>query len=120
LESKGFWDNLDQLIVDNSIVIDRFKGTVHPNFPGFIYQLDYGYIANTSSPDGHEIDVFSGSLSEKQVTGILCTLDLFKKDSEIKVLYACTMSEMQTLFEFFNQGPMKAVLLQKNTIAETV
>ncbi|MGM9988356.1 MAG: inorganic diphosphatase [Bacillaceae bacterium] len=38
-------------------VIDRPLGSMHPKYD-FIYSLNYGYIPNTISGDGEEIDVY--------------------------------------------------------------
>lgn len=38
-------------------VIDRKMGSTHPNH-GFIYPLNYGYIPNTVSGDGEELDCY--------------------------------------------------------------
>ena len=38
--------------------IDRPKNTAHPEYPDFIYPINYGYIENTVSGDGKEIDVY--------------------------------------------------------------
>lgn len=40
-----------------SIVIDRKLGTKHPKH-GFIYMLNYGYVPNTVSGDGEELDAY--------------------------------------------------------------
>ena len=84
-----FWNALDNLVANSEIIIDRPKGTVHPKYPNFIYKVDYGYLKDTSSMDGAGIDVWVGS-GEKQVDAIMCTVDLIKKDSEIKILIGCT------------------------------
>ena len=39
------------------VIIDRKLGTLHPKH-GFIYMLNYGYIPNTISGDGEELDVY--------------------------------------------------------------
>ena len=39
---EDFWKALDNLIDNSEIVIDRPKGTLHPKYPNFIYQVDYG------------------------------------------------------------------------------
>ena len=40
-----------------SIVIDRKLGTKHPKH-GFIYMVNYGYVPNTVSGDGEELDSY--------------------------------------------------------------
>ncbi len=50
--NSDFWNALDELVHYSEIVIDRPKGTPHPRYPDFIYQVDYGYLKDTSSMDG--------------------------------------------------------------------
>lgn len=40
-----------------TVKMDRPLGTVHPNH-GFIYEVNYGYIPNTVSGDGEELDAY--------------------------------------------------------------
>lgn len=47
----------DYLGSEVEVVIDRKLGTKHPKH-GFIYMLNYGYIPNTLSPDGEELDAY--------------------------------------------------------------
>jgi inorganic pyrophosphatase len=99
-----FWQGMTQLLITNSLVIDRRKGTTHPRYPQLIYPLDYGYLENTTSSDGGGIDVWLGSLStvmdKKTLTGILCTFDTLKRDAEIKLLIACTEEDIQVIRDF--------------------
>lgn len=107
-----FWEMLDTLINTSPIVIDRKKNTAHPKYPDMVYPLDYGYLKDTSSMDGEGIDIFLGSLQEKKVTAALCTVDILKRDSEIKILISCTEQEKQIALEFCNSNEcMKAVLI---------
>ena len=39
------------------VVMDRPLGTTHPKH-GFIYEVNYGYIPNTVSGDGEELDAY--------------------------------------------------------------
>lgn len=39
------------------VVIDRPLGTKHPKH-GFTYEVNYGYIPDTKSPDGEELDAY--------------------------------------------------------------
>ena len=48
---------LDYLGKNVSIVIDRKLGTKHPKH-GFIYMVNYGYVPNTISGDGEELDAY--------------------------------------------------------------
>ena len=76
---NGFWLNLDQLAATCAWRIDRPRGTPHPRYPSFVYPLDYGYLENTRSPDGNGIDLWVGSLPDKRVNAIVCTVDLVKQ-----------------------------------------
>lgn len=40
-----------------NIVIDRPKGSKHPKH-GFVYEVNYGYVPNTVSGDGEELDAY--------------------------------------------------------------
>lgn len=98
-----FWTALDTLLSQSEIIIDRPKGSVHPKFADIIYPLDYGYLQGTSSMDGDGIDVWLGSNMELGITGIVCSVDLLKRDSEIKILVGCTEAERQEVCAFHNQ-----------------
>lgn len=47
----------DYLKKDVVVKIDRQLGTKHPKH-GFMYMLNYGFIPNTISPDGEELDAY--------------------------------------------------------------
>jgi inorganic pyrophosphatase len=61
MSHDAFWEALDTLVSSSKLVIDRPKGTHHPRFPEIIYPVDYGYLENTTSMDGHGIDVWCGT-----------------------------------------------------------
>ena len=114
IHNKDFWQATDTLVSSGNIVIDRPKGSLHPRFSNITYAVDYGYIENTTSMDGVGIDVWLGSLSEKTVTAIICTVDLIKKDSEIKLLIGCTEEEMNIVYAFHNSSEfMKGILIRR-------
>ena len=109
--NDDFWKALDELVDTSEIVIDRPKGTAHPKYSNYIYRVDYGYLKNTSSMDGAEIDVWGGS-GDKRIDAIMCTVDLMKKDSEIKLLIGCTEEEKLMIYETHNDSQfMKGVLI---------
>jgi len=113
--ATGFWPALDRLVAESTICIDRPKGSAHPRFPEFVYPLDYGYLEDTRAGDGHGIDVWRGSQPGRSVTGIVCTLDLLKRDSEVKLLIGCTPDEADEIVATHNTGPQSAVLLRRET-----
>lgn len=111
---KDFWNVLEELIAANGIAIDRPRGSTHPRYPEVVYDLDYGYIRSTSAMDGAEIDVWCGELGGHRVVGVLCTIDLLKRDSETKVLFGCSDDEIGRILAFYNDGPyMRAVLIKR-------
>ncbi len=111
--SAGFWAGLDKLLADSAICIDRPAGTAHPRFPDFVYPLDYGYLEGTQAGDGNEIDLWRGTLGEEAITGIVCTVDMLKRDSEIKLLIGCTPEEAAIVCATHNTGPQSAILIDR-------
>lgn len=110
---REFWELIDKLINSSEIVIDRPKGSKQPRY-NYIYKFDYGYLKNTTSPDGGGIDVWLGSKKEKRCDSIICTIDLIKKDSEIKLLIACTELEKVKILNFHNESEfMKGIILHR-------
>ena len=109
-----FWRALDELVAACEIVIDRPRGSRHPRHPEIIYPLDYGYLANTTSPDGEGIDVWLGSGEDRTLRAALLSVDLEKRDSEIKLLLGLTAAETDAIYAFYNEYPgMKALLITR-------
>ncbi len=106
----SFWQRLDALVAGSRIVVDRPKGTTHPRYPEFIYPLDYGYLDGTQVIDGGGVDVWVGSLAERRVTAVVCTVDGVKRDTELKLLLGCTPEEAETILQTHN-GEYQAALL---------
>ncbi len=114
MDSKEFWELLEEVTASSELVIDRPKGSAHPHFPQLIYPQDYGYLKGSSSMDGEGIDVWLGSQKEKQLDAIICTVDKMKKDSEIKLLLGCTEAEKQEILRFHNNSQwMKGILIRR-------
>jgi inorganic pyrophosphatase len=105
------WDALEELVATSQLVIDRPKGATHPRYPEMRYPLDYGYLSDTTAMDGGGIDVWLGSLAERHVTGIVCTVDTLKRDSEIKVLVGCTLDEMRLIEQQHNGDYQRGLLV---------
>jgi inorganic pyrophosphatase len=112
-KDKAFWLALDKLVAESKLVIDRPKGTCHPKYPNFVYPLDYGYLEGTSSMDGGAIDVWRGT-DGAYIDAIVITVDLLKKDSEIKILIGCTEDEKQTVIYSHNSEYMKGILVRRS------
>lgn len=113
-EVQAFWQAIDALVASGTIVIDRPKGSAHPRYPETRYEVDYGYIDATASMDREGIDVFRGSLTEGKANAIICTVDLVKRDSEMKILIGCTEEEIEAVTRFCNRtASMKGLLIRR-------
>lgn len=91
--TSTFFERLDVLVRDSTIVIERPARTPHPRIPTVVYPVDYGSLDGTTSADGAGIDVFVGTESGRGVLGVALTADLAKKDVEVKVLLDCSDDE---------------------------
>ena len=104
-----FWQALDALLPASQLVIDRPRGFRHPRFTDFVYPLDYGYLEGTLSADGEGLDVWLGKaaegkpLSECRVRGVIASVDLDKRDAELKLLLDCTVEEMLAIEHIYNR-----------------
>lgn len=112
--SADFWLALEKLVTETNIVIDRPKGSHHPKYSDFIYPVAYGYLDGTTSADGGGIDVWHGE-NGNYVDAIICTIDLLKKDSEIKILIGCSNEEKQLIYAAHNDSEyMKGVMIRRD------
>ncbi len=111
--SGNFWLALDQLIAASEIIIDRPKGSAHPRCADFIYPADYGYLANTRVMDGGGLDVWVGSLPDRKLTAVICTVDLLKRDVELKLLLGCSADEQSIILELHNAYSQSGMLVER-------
>ena len=86
---------------------------MHPRIPEAIYPVAYGYLKGTTAGDGEGIDVWVGSVTPRTITGVVCTVDMGKRDAELKLLLGCTPAETSAIVSFLNQGTMAAILIPK-------
>lgn len=98
----------------SGLEIDRPRGSVHPRYPEVIYPLDYGHLLGTKGSDGDPVDIWVGSDPEQRLTGVLCTVDLHKKDVELKLLLGCTAKEIQILRRFHDGHQAAALLVERS------
>lgn len=108
-----FWEHLDQLLAASSVVIDRPRGRAHPRYPEMVYPLDYGYLQGTTTVDGGGIDVWVGAKGIQPPDAVVLTVDLLKKDAELKLMLGCTPDEKQIVLEFLNGASMHATLIER-------
>ena len=63
--------------------------------------------------DGGGIDVWVGS-GEQKVDAVMCIVDLWKRDSEIKILIGCTEAEKREVYRTHNESEnMKGILIRR-------
>ena len=108
---NDFWEALDHLVAVSSLAINRPKVSRHPRYPDIIYPVDYGYLEGTTTVDGGGLDVWAGTLPEKSLTSLVLTVDLLKRDVEIKLLLGCNAAEQEQILEFLNSDQMRAALI---------
>jgi inorganic pyrophosphatase len=111
--SDEFWTMLDRLVSSSQIVIDRPKGKPHPRYPDKIYPVDYGYLEGTTTVDGGGIDVWVGEGGAGRVQGVQCSVDMTKRDAEIKILMGCTEAELGIIDAFLNENSMRAIMVRR-------
>jgi inorganic pyrophosphatase len=104
---------MDHMIETGRIVIDRPKGSAHPRYTDMIYPLDYGYLDMTTAIDGGGIDVWIGSGDSKVLQGLICSVDVSKRDAEIKLLLGCTDREVKEIMDFLNDHSMRAMIVPR-------
>ena len=108
-----FWTMLERLVADHRVVIDRPNGTHHPRYQDIIYPLDYGYLENTTTVDGDGLDVWVGSRPELGLDALALTVDLHKRDAELKLLLGCDEAEKAAILSFLNGDGMRASLVRR-------
>src|SRR5215470_17490526 len=94
----SFWTHLDTLIRSSALVIDRPESLSRPHAPSVVYPLDYGYLQGTSSSNGESIDVWP--LPAGHLDAVVYTVDVQKRDAEIKLLRGCTTAEKHAICNF--------------------
>lgn len=111
-ESRAFWEMLDELAACTEVVVDRPAGTRHPRFETIIYPLNYGYLEGTKAVDGGGVDVWRGSMPGRKVTAVIATVDMVKRDTELKLLIGCNPDECRTVHAFHNEyAKMRGLLM---------
>lgn len=107
------WTHADLLVAVGRIVVDRPKESAHPKVPEFVYPLDYGYLAGTVGGDGEGVDVWVGDGPDKRVTAVACTIDPYKRNAELKLLWRCTPEQIRVIEEFYGPQPQAAIVVRR-------
>ena len=72
------------------VKIDRRKGSTHPNYPDLVYEVNYGYIPDTLTDDGEELDayVLDDDVTGDYYEGVVIGVAVRKDDNENKLVVA--------------------------------
>ena len=99
-------DILDYLDKEISVKINRPFGSYHPRF-NYIYPVNYGYIPNTISGDGEELDCYVLGIFEpiKEFTGKCIAIIHRLDDNDDKLIIVpdnknYTNNQIEALIEF--------------------
>ena len=101
-----------------NVVMDRPLGTKHPKH-GFVYEVNYGYIPNTVSGDGEELDAYVLNVDEplKEFEGEVVAVLHRTNDDDDKLIVVPkgTKIDDQTIFKktHFQEQWFKSVILRK-------
>jgi len=117
MESKDFINKIVEVIIDRPI------GSKHPEYDS-IYPLNYGYIPNTVSGDGEELDCFILGINEKmeKYTGKCIAVIHRLDDNEDKLVIApegkeYTTSDIRALTDFQEQY-FKSIIIREDDYLE--
>jgi len=102
----ALWSDLQRLVADHPLVIDRAAGSTHPDHDGIVYPLDYGYLDGTVSADGAGLDVWRGTGDPASLDAVAVTYDPYKRDVEVKLLVGCTPAEVDLIAAFWTRHEM--------------
>lgn len=112
-------NNIEYLNKTLEIKIDRPMGSKHPKH-GFIYSVNYGYVPNTVSDDGEELDAYVLGIYEplKNFTGKCIAIIHRTNDNDDKLIIvpenkAFTNEEIKVLTDFQEQY-FKSTILRPN------
>ncbi len=113
-KEREFWIFLDLLVAQHPVVIDRPKGSFHPEHPQILYELDYGYLEGTKTADGEEIDVWLGSSGEREIVAVIATVDLVKHDAELKLILGADEKELEIIDAFYGKwGMQRGIVIRR-------
>ena len=112
--SAYFWQKVNTLFLSSGLTIIRKKGEHHPQFANLIYPVDYGYINETKSTNGHGISLYAGSENRNKITSLVMAVDILGREMDVKVLVGCSLEEEEAVLRYLNQTDyQKTILVRK-------
>jgi inorganic pyrophosphatase len=104
---SNFTKSTDYIGKEVEMIVERPMGSAHPKHAHITYQVNYGYIPNTLSPDGEELDAYLVGVSEplKTFKGICIAVLRRTEESDDKLIIApkgkdFSESEIRALVDF--------------------
>lgn len=101
-----------------NVIVDRPLGSKHPKH-GFAYEVNYGYIPNTKSGDGEELDAYILGINKSvdKITGICIAVLHRINDNDDKLVVTpngedFSDTEIEKLVEFQEKW-FKHIILRK-------
>ncbi len=111
-----FWQKIDTLLFSSPLEIFHKKGESHPEYAHFIFPVDVGMLQETSSQKSDGIFAFKGTKESSGCNAVVVSVDILKKELEVKLLIDCTEEEEEEILKFLNQADLqKAILLQRGS-----
>lgn len=112
-------DFLEKIV---NVEIDRSKDTPHPRYPDFIYPINYGYVPNTISGDGKELDCYILGVEEslKTFKGKCIAIIHRTNDDDDKLIIvpegmSFTDDEIRKI-TYFQEQYFESVIIRKNNL----
>ncbi|MGB4984897.1 MAG: Inorganic pyrophosphatase [Erysipelotrichaceae bacterium] len=106
-----FWQKLTTLLMSSDLVITNKQGSTHSQYPNLIYPTDYGYICDTNVDSGPVVKAFKGTNSSYSVKDVIVSVDILKRDIDVKLLLGCTDEEIENVLLFLNQTDFQKTIL---------
>ncbi len=110
---QAFWESLDRLLSEGEVILDRPRGMIHACFPEVRYPVDCGYLALPQSEAGEEMDVWKGSQSSSEVSGILLATDEHNLELNRSLAVGLSQTELQNVLDFYSQIGLTAICIQR-------
>lgn len=105
------------------VIIDRPLGSKHPKH-GFIYEVNYGYLPNTKSKDGEEIDCYVLGVNKalERTTGVCIAVIKRINDDDDKLVVTSngeniSNKEIDKLIEFQEKW-FKHIILRNTALLQ--
>ncbi len=111
-------DTIKYLHQKVKVIVDRKIQSHHPQYSDLIYQLNYGYIPNTISGDGEELDAYILGIKEplEEFTGEVIAIihrTQYNDDKLIVVPQGMKITDEEIIKQtFFQEQYFKSIIIR--------